>query len=37
MLELGEREARLTRRGLLRVDTLLPEFYDPAFRGGRYT
>lgn len=28
---------RLTRRGLLQVDALLPEFYDPAHRGGRYT
>jgi oxygen-independent coproporphyrinogen-3 oxidase len=28
---------RLTTRGLLRVDTLLPNFYDPEHRGGRYT
>ncbi|MEJ2086206.1 MAG: coproporphyrinogen-III oxidase family protein [Acidobacteriota bacterium] len=27
----------LTRKGLLRVDTLLPEFYDTQHRGGRYT
>jgi oxygen-independent coproporphyrinogen-3 oxidase len=27
----------LTTKGLLRVDTLLPEFYDPEHRGGRYT
>ena len=27
----------LTRKGLLRVDQLLPEFYDPQFRNSRYT
>jgi oxygen-independent coproporphyrinogen-3 oxidase len=27
----------LTREGLLRVDTLLPELYDERYRGGRYT
>lgn len=27
----------LSRRGLLRVDSLLPEFYDPRYRGARYT
>ncbi len=27
----------LTRDGLLRVDTLLPELYDERYRGGRYT
>jgi len=27
----------LSRMGLLRVDQLLPEFYDPAFRNARYT
>ena len=28
---------RLTRKGLLRVDSLLPEFYDPPHRGARYS
>jgi oxygen-independent coproporphyrinogen-3 oxidase len=28
---------RLTRAGLLRVDSLLPRFYDPAHRDARYT
>ena len=28
---------KLTRRGLLRVDQLLPAFYDPEFRNSRYT
>jgi len=32
----GDR-VRLTRAGLLRVDTLLPEFYAPAYRNSRYT
>lgn len=32
----GER-VRLTRRGLLQVDTLLPEFYDEKYRNARYT
>ena len=27
----------LTRKGLLQVDQLLPEFYDPQFRNARYT
>jgi oxygen-independent coproporphyrinogen-3 oxidase len=29
--------AELTRAGLLRVDTLLPEFYDERYRNARYT
>jgi len=37
LLTVGAGEARLTREGLLRVDTLLPEFYDPRYRGARYT
>ncbi len=37
MLAVDGDRVRLTRRGLLRVDTLLPEFYDAAYRGGRYT
>ena len=28
---------RLTRAGLLRVDRLLPRFYDPEFQSIRYT
>ncbi|MFQ5413488.1 MAG: coproporphyrinogen-III oxidase family protein [Phycisphaerae bacterium] len=31
------RDIHLTRRGLLRVDALLPEFFEPRFRGVRYT
>ena len=27
----------LTREGLLQVDRLLPTFFDPAYRGARYT
>ncbi len=37
MLELGEDEIRLTRMGLLQVDQLLPNFYDPKYRNARYT
>jgi oxygen-independent coproporphyrinogen-3 oxidase len=38
MLEVHDgSEVRLTSRGLLQVDTLLPEFYDPKYRGARYT
>ena len=37
MLELGDDEIRLTRRGLLRVDQLLPNFYAPKYRNARYT
>ena len=29
--------ATLTRQGLLRVDTLLPEFYDERYQNARYT
>ncbi len=35
--ELGEDGLRLTRRGLLQVDKLLPRFYDEKYRGARYT
>ena len=28
---------RLTRKGLLQVDTLLPEFFEPELRAVRYT
>jgi len=30
-------DIRLTRSGLLRVDSLLPRFYEPAYQGARYT
>jgi oxygen-independent coproporphyrinogen-3 oxidase len=37
MLSLGEGRMELSRAGLLQVDKLLPEFFEPEFRGGRYT
>ena len=37
MLTLEEDAVRLTPRGLLQVDSLLPEFYDPEYRNSRYT
>lgn len=37
MLETHDSGATLTRRGLLRVDTLLPEFYDERYQNARYT
>ena len=37
MLELGANEVHLTRQGLLRVDALLPEFYEEKHRNARYT
>ncbi len=37
MLSLEGDGVRLTRKGLLRADTLLPEFYDARFRNARYT
>ena len=36
-LAVEDQRIRLTRKGLLRVDSLLPEFYDPPYRGSRYT
>jgi oxygen-independent coproporphyrinogen-3 oxidase len=36
-LTLGGREVKLTRKGLLRVDSLLPAFFEPEHRGVRYT
>ena len=36
-LSVSDRHVRLTHKGLLRVDTLLPEFYDRPYRGARYT
>ena len=37
LLTLADGAIRLTREGLVRVDSMLPELYEPAFRGGRYT
>jgi oxygen-independent coproporphyrinogen-3 oxidase len=37
MLSLERGTVELTRQGLLRVDTLLPEFYDPKYKDARYT
>ena len=36
-LTVGREFVRLTRPGLLRVDRLLPRFYDPQFQDVRYT
>jgi len=37
LLTVSEDEIRFTRGGLLRVDQLLPEFYEPHYRDSRYT
>ena len=37
LLMVDNGSVRLSRQGLLRVDSLLPEFYDPKYRGARYT
>ncbi len=37
MLTFDETEVRLTAKGLLQVDTLLPEFYADKYRNSRYT
>jgi len=37
MAELDESSIRLTRKGLLRADSLLPRFFEPEFRNIRYT
>lgn len=37
MLTFDKNGVNLTRKGLLRVDQLLPEFYDPEYRNARYT
>lgn len=37
MLRREEDAVALTRRGLLQVDTLLPELYEARYRGARYT
>lgn len=36
-LKVGPETVRLTRNGLLKVDHLLPEFYDAEYRNARYT
>jgi oxygen-independent coproporphyrinogen-3 oxidase len=36
-LTIGPGEVRLTRTGILQVDRLLPAFFEPEFRGVRYT
>ena len=37
MLEIDESEIRVSPEGVLRVDQLLPEFYDEKYRSARYT
>ena len=37
MVILDTNEIRLTRKGLLQVDSLLPAFFEPEFQGVRYT
>ncbi len=37
MLEYDQQEVRLTKKGLLRVDLLLHQFYEPKYRNARYT
>ena len=37
MLSVRDRKITLSRRGLLRVDQLLPVFYDPKYQNARYT
>jgi oxygen-independent coproporphyrinogen-3 oxidase len=37
MLQVQDDQIKLTRQGFLRVDQLLPEFYDPKYRNARYT
>jgi oxygen-independent coproporphyrinogen-3 oxidase len=36
-LTFSQSQVKLTRKGLLRVDQLLPEFYEPKYRNSRYT
>ena len=36
-LSIGEEKIELNREGLLRVDSLLPAFFEPQHRGVRYT
>ena len=37
MLQVQDDRIELTRKGFLRVDQLLPEFYDSKYRNARYT
>jgi oxygen-independent coproporphyrinogen-3 oxidase len=37
MVTLNGREIKLTPKGLLRVDSLLPEFYENKYQNSRYT
>ena len=37
MLSVSDRKITLSRRGFLRVDQLLPVFYDPKYQNARYT
>jgi len=37
MLRIDAQTIRVTPAGMLQVDSLLPEFYDPEFRNARYT
>jgi oxygen-independent coproporphyrinogen-3 oxidase len=37
LLEIQAKGVTLTRAGLLRVDSLLPQFFEPAHQGARYT
>jgi oxygen-independent coproporphyrinogen-3 oxidase len=37
LLEIYDDLVKLTPEGLLRVDSLLPSFYDPEFQQARYT
>jgi oxygen-independent coproporphyrinogen-3 oxidase len=36
-LTIGQGEVNLTRSGLLQIDRLLPTFFEPEYRGTRYT
>lgn len=37
LLQFDQQRVELTRKGLLQVDALLPDFFEPQFRGVRYT
>jgi oxygen-independent coproporphyrinogen-3 oxidase len=37
LLTIEDGAIRVTPEGLVRVDSMLPELYEPAFRGARYT
>ena len=36
-LEVDDQTVRLTRKGLLQADSLLPEYFEPEYRRVRYT